>query len=138
VVAAAVTLAAWWASPATLRVAGGVIIFAFVAFKTATRWRHPKWVGMRVDGRQLAAWSFVMSSAHGAGLMLLPILPRVDGWHASAAVIVHTVALSAVTGAAALIVYHTAGVGFLRRAWVNLDFVWIGALVVAGVVTLLG
>jgi hypothetical protein len=125
-------------SAVTLRLAGGAIVLAFVAYKVATRWRHPRWVGMRVDGRQLVVWSFVMSSAHGAGLMLLPVLPHVDGWSASAAVVVHTVALSAAMGAVALVAYQTAGVRLLRRAWVNLDLVWLGALVVAGLVTLLG
>jgi hypothetical protein len=49
------------------------------------RSRHPKWVGMRVGFRDLTLWSFLMASAHGAGLMLVPILL---GWpqtnHASA------------------------------------------------------
>jgi hypothetical protein len=93
---------------------------------------------MRVDGRQLIVWSFIMSSAHGAGLMLIPVLPRVDGWRAPAAVAIHTVALSAAMALAALVVYHTAGVRLLRRTWFNLDLVWLGALVVAGVVTLIG
>jgi hypothetical protein len=30
------------------------------------------------------------------------------------------------------------GVGFLRRAWINLDVLWIAALVLAGLVTLAG
>ena len=29
---------------------------------------------MRVGGRELALWSFLMSTAHGAGLMLLPFV----------------------------------------------------------------
>jgi hypothetical protein len=33
------------------------------------------------------------------------------------------------------VVYELLGVDFLRRAWVNLDRVWAGALVLAGVVT---
>jgi hypothetical protein len=28
------------------------------------------------------------------------------------------------------------GVAFLRRGWINLDFIWIAALVVSGVVLL--
>ncbi len=35
--------------------------------------RHPRWVGMRVGFRDLTLWSFLMATAHGAGLMLLPV-----------------------------------------------------------------
>lgn len=43
------------------------------------RMRHPKWVGMKVSFRDLVTWSFLMASAHGAGLMLVPVLL---GWSA--------------------------------------------------------
>ncbi|PCC71811.1 hypothetical protein SAMN02745121_03163 [Nannocystis exedens] len=51
------------------------------------RCRHPRWVGMRVSSLDLTWWSFLMATAHGAGLMLAPVLlgwrdgPAVD--HAS-------------------------------------------------------
>jgi hypothetical protein len=38
------------------------------------RHRHPRWVRMRVGFRDLVVWSFLMASAHGAGLMVLPVL----------------------------------------------------------------
>jgi len=38
------------------------------------RHRHPRWVGMRVGARDLTLWSFLMASAHGAGLMALPFV----------------------------------------------------------------
>jgi hypothetical protein len=41
-----------------------------------------------------------------------------------------------VMGAVALVVFETVGVGILRRAWVNVDLIGAGALVIAGVVTL--
>lgn len=43
------------------------------------RMKHPKWVGMKVSFRDLVTWSFLMASAHGAGLMLVPVLL---GWSA--------------------------------------------------------
>ena len=52
------------------------------------------------------------------------------------AVGVHTVAYLGVTTAAALFVYTRLGVAFLRSAWLNLDWVWAGALVVTGVAVL--
>jgi hypothetical protein len=54
----------------------GLTLLGFAAYKSATRFRHPRWVGMRVRPRQLVLWSFLMASAHGAGLMLAPVLAR--------------------------------------------------------------
>lgn len=56
----------------------GVGLILFGAFKFF-RSRHPRWVGMRVSFKDLVAWSFLMASAHGAGLMLVPVLL---GWAA--------------------------------------------------------
>jgi hypothetical protein len=122
---------------------------------------------MRVTARDLVSWSFLMATAHGAGLMLLPPLLAlrsgsvpstlahaghhghhadhlpataargVDGLAVSVlAVGVHTVALFLVTGVVALVVYKRVGVDVLRRAWINMDLVWIGALAIAGALTM--
>lgn len=40
------------------------------------RSRHPRWGGMRVGIWDLSMWSFLMASAHGAGLMVLPVVVR--------------------------------------------------------------
>ena len=122
------------------------------------RARHPRWVGMRVGFRDLMLWSFLMASAHGAGLMLVPLLlqwPAPDASHARliaalwpqaaatspalvlAAVSVHTLSLFLVTSAIALLVYEKLGVAFLRHAWFNLDVLWAAALFIAGVMALL-
>ncbi len=121
------------------------------------RARHPRWVGMRVSFRDLMLWSFLMASAHGAGLMLVPLLlqwPAPDASHARllaalwpqaaatspalvlAAVSVHTLSLFLVTSAVALLVYEKLGVAFLRHAWFNLDVLWAAALFIAGVMAL--
>jgi hypothetical protein len=121
------------------------------------RARHPRWVGMRVGFRDLMLWSFLMASAHGAGLMLVPLLlqwPAPDASHARlmaalwpqaaatspvlvlAAVSVHTLSLFLVTSAVALLVYEKLGVAFLRHAWFNLDILWAAALFIAGVMAL--
>ena len=145
-----------------LMVTGGAAMLGFAAHKVVTRFRHPTWVGMRVHGRDLVAWSFLMATAHGAGLMLVP--PLLALWagqppaavamagphahHASVisggdglvvsimAVGLHTLAMFVVTGAIAAIVYRKVGVDILRRAWVNLDLIWIGILALAGVATM--
>ena len=58
---------------------GGAALLGFAAYKVATRFRHPRWVGMRVGPRELVLWSFLMASAHGAGLMLVPVLVGAAG-----------------------------------------------------------
>lgn len=110
---------------------------------------------MRPTGRELALWSFVMSTAHGSGLMLLPLLLHSDGAPAAPGLhphhryalagtgdgllvlAVHTAAMFAALAVAALLAYHVLGVGFLRRVWINLDALWIVVLVLASAATLL-
>jgi hypothetical protein len=119
------------------------------------RSRHPRFGGMQVNARELATWSFLMASAHGAGLMVLPLvmgeMPMVSHTHhmaqASAigfaqvewsgvlAALVHTAGYLLVTALIAVIVYERVGLRFLRTAWVNLDLVWAVALVLTGVAT---
>ena len=57
-----------------LRILGGLAVLAAGVYKLASGAKHPRWVGMRVGFRDLTLWSFLMSSAHGAGLMLVPVL----------------------------------------------------------------
>ncbi|WP_035348092.1 hypothetical protein [Edaphobacter aggregans] len=119
------------------------------------RHQHPRWVRMRVGFRDLILWSFLMASAHGAGLMVVPVLlgdnaveaqGRMAGHHSISpiagplagmlAVGVHTVAYLAVTGLLAWVVYRKLGLALLRKAWLNFDLVWAGALMATGLVTL--
>jgi hypothetical protein len=140
-------------------VCAGVLIL-YGLYKLIRR-RHPRWVGMRVGFGDLTAWSFLMASAHGAGLMLVPVLLRLSSTehmqgahghgahtdHATmtgsatvladlAAVGLHTLALFAVMGVIAVVVYEKLGVMILKRTWFNLDLLWAGALVGAGLITL--
>lgn len=122
------------------------------------RHRHPRYGGMQVGFRDLTVWSFLMASAHGAGVMLLPFVlaaPAVPAAghhhaqhlaaaHATTAAMtgamaagVHTLTYLAVMSLAAWVVYRRLGLNLLRRAWLNLDRVWAGALVVTGVIVLL-
>jgi hypothetical protein len=107
-------------------------------------------VGMQTGLLGLLIWSFLLASAHGAGLMLVPaLLPICAGSAptsqltfeaiplALAALAVHTLAMLAAIAVVSLAVYDWIGVGFLRRGWINLDLVWIGALLACGIVLLL-
>jgi hypothetical protein len=49
----------------------------------------------------------------------------------------HTLAYLAVMALTAWVVYRKLGLSLLRRAWLNMDWVWAGALVLTGLVVLL-
>ncbi len=135
-----------------LRPIGAAALILFGLFRFVWPRAHPRWVAMRVNAAELALWSFLMASAHGAGLMLFPILigmtPNSAHAHqmalcgaytagqATAVVLVHTGAMIAVTGAIAILVYEWVGLAILRSAWINLDTIWAGALVAAGVLSM--
>jgi hypothetical protein len=109
---------------------------------------------MRVNVAELGLWSFLMATAHGAGLMLFPILMDMTpagGMHshhmpalahgnpiaqAIAVVIVHTSALLLVMGTIAVVIYDRIGLAILRSAWINLDTIWAAALIAAGLISL--
>jgi len=142
--------------PRTLKIAAAAILFAFGLYRLL-RARHPNWVGMRVGFGDLTLWSFVMASAHGAGLMLVPFFlqsPAAAGeahhhdahqMHAwafanfsapsllIAAVVVHTLGYLLTTALVAIVVYEWVGVSILRRAWFNIDLIWMLALMITGV-----
>jgi hypothetical protein len=65
-------------SPQILRTAGAAALLGFGLFRLI-RSRHPRWVGMQVSARDLSVWSFLMASAHGAGLMLVPFVLAATG-----------------------------------------------------------
>ncbi|PYC70804.1 hypothetical protein C7C45_13035 [Micromonospora arborensis] len=151
IVAALVTATRSVTASTTLAVVGGVLLVAFGLWRLLSQ-RHFRWAGMRLSAAQLAGWSFLMSSAHGAGLMLLPVLvtepvPGGHPGHLSAAPVgalaglaaagVHTVAMLGTALVIAMLVYQVLGVGVLRRAWFNVDRLWAGVLVTAGLVTLI-
>ena len=141
-----------------IRYGSAAVLFAFGLYKLF-RHRHPRWVGMRVGFRDLTIWSFLMATAHGAGLMLVPVVlgiaaenPEMPMGHAGhmasmgpsaglsflvAAVGAHSLAYLAVLGGVALIVYEKLGLRLLRRAWFNLDLLWAAALMAAGTMVLL-
>jgi hypothetical protein len=156
IVIAAVAGARLVIPPAAIRWGGGAILVAFGLQRVWRGSRHPRWVGMRVGARDLVLWSFLMSTAHGAGLMLVPLILRLPGSaHAEhgalldggsvtpplavavAALGVHTLALLVVMTTVAALVYETAGIDLLRRGWINVDLIWSVALIGAGVLTVL-
>jgi hypothetical protein len=112
------------------------------------RHRHGRWIGMRFGKVELGLWSFLVSSAHGAGLMLVPFVMGVrvhDHDHhalasgfasAGLAASLHTAAMALTAAAVAVLVYDVIGIALLRRAWVDLDRVWAVALLGGAALTL--
>jgi hypothetical protein len=163
IIIAAVLLARISVAQFPLKIAAAAILFAFGLYRLF-RSRHPNWVGMRVGFGDLTLWSFVMASAHGAGLMLIPLFlkspshtPAQHGgamamhMHAThglefanlstpslltSSIAVHTLGYLLVTGLIAILVYERLGVGILRRAWFNVDMFWMLALMITGLLIL--
>ena len=159
IIIAAVLLARVSLPHRAVKIAAAAILFAF-GFYRLLRSRHPNWVGMRVGFSDLTLWSFVMASAHGAGLMLVPFFLQSPGaqtahqhdthqMHAwafanfsapsllAASVAVHTLGYLLATALLAILVYEKVGVAILRRAWFNIDLIWMVALMITGAFILL-
>ena len=152
-VAVFVSLLGLLADPALLQMGAAAALIGFGGFRfLRPRW-HPRWTRMRVRGRELVMWSFLMSSAHGAGLMVAPLLiagaatgahqhdlfpaGNVDLSEVALLVTVHAAVMIAVTSAIALGVYSRFSTQLLRRIWPNTDGVWAAAFVVSGTFALL-
>ncbi|KAA0596794.1 hypothetical protein J2848_002493 [Azospirillum lipoferum] len=143
---------------ALLKLVTPSLLIGFGLYRLARGYRHRLRVGMRAGFAGLTLWSFLMASAHGAGLMILPLLlgmlapaqlmalslcgPGVEmtgpvaalGSAAAglAVVLVHMAAMLAVIAVIGLAVFETVGLGILRRGWVNFDLLWAGALIGTG------
>jgi hypothetical protein len=135
-----------------LRLAAGALVLLYGLARLRMR-RHPRWLA-RVRPTQLALWSFLMATAHGAALMLVPVLlglcapPAPDagafdhaalmammrgGLVAALSVsLVHTAAMIASGLGMAWLVYRWLGLQALRSAWIDLDRVWAAGLVLSG------
>ena len=139
----------------TIRYGVAALLVGLGIFSLVRHW-HPRWVRMRVGFRDLTAWSFLMASAHGAGLMVIPVLLGSSTVEAHAhmgghshmpataspltgmlATGIHTVGYLAVTGLVAWTFYRRLGLVLLRKTWFNFNLVWAAALVTTGLLTLL-
>ena len=134
-----------------LQIGGAAALFT-VAFWKLWRARHPTWVGMCVSFWDLTLWSWLMASAHGAGLMVVPVLLGAKAVFCgtapfslnlvlsfrplviTAAVAVHTISHLVISGVIAWVVYDFVGLAVLRRSWINLDLIWCFSLLAAAVV----
>jgi hypothetical protein len=73
-VAVLVFVSAHYISTPMLEITTALILIGFGIYKVVNYYRHPRWVGMQVGMRDLTWWSFLMATAHGAGLMIAPLV----------------------------------------------------------------
>jgi len=136
---------------ASLKLPASVTLAALGIYRLI-RHSHFTGGGMRVGMAGLTAWSFLMATCHGAGLMVLPLFlgmaapaagaschsPETASTTAAMAVtstLAHGAGYLMVTAAAAWVVFAKLGVGILRKAWLNLDLIWAVALIATGTLT---
>jgi hypothetical protein len=137
-----------------IRLGAGVLVIAMGIYLLINR-RHPK-ILARIHPAKLGLWSFLAATAHGAGLMLVPIYLGICGLlvlgesvsgtgHAAAQVLMsnnivtaflvaatHTFAMTFAGAAIALFVYNWFGLKFISKSWFNLDLIWAFSLIVVG------
>jgi hypothetical protein len=150
----------WFAfDPAPVEFAAAATLIGFGLYRLVRGYRHRFRVGMVAGFGDLALWSFLMATAHGAGLMVAPFVlalpvhgapvslthPHVAAigalgssvWIGLLAVVVHTAAMLLVAALIAWAIYSWVGLAVLRTGWINLDLLWSGALIAVGAVLLL-
>jgi len=133
-----------------IRVGAGLLVIALGVYLLINRNNHPRFLS-RVPPSQLALWSFLAATAHGAGLMLVPIFLGIcttsatDAGHAAAGILMagnigtaflvataHTAAMTLAGGFFAVVIYFWFGLKFLTKTWFNLDVVWALSLILVG------
>jgi hypothetical protein len=128
----------------SLQLVTAVLLLGFGVYKLFNYYRHPRWVGMNVGMGDLFLWSFLMATAHGAGLMVAPAFMGIchvpaglttglsPGASLMLAVLAHTLAMLLLMGLVAWIVYTKLSLTVLHRHWINFDLIWAVALLVVG------
>jgi hypothetical protein len=117
----------------------GALLIGWAIWQHVYGHRHRARVGMTVGFLGLAAWSALMATLHGAGLMLMPaMLPLCGAGGVNPLAVsfsftaLHTLVTLATTAIIALVAYEYVGLGILKRGWINFDWLWRGALVATG------
>jgi len=138
----------WLVDGRALRHSAALVLIGWALYHWRFGHRHRVRFGMQVGLAGLFAWSFLMATGHGAGLMVWPALmplclpngtAAASGWLPAGltGVGVHALAMLSVTAAVGATVYEWVGLGVLRRAWLNIDVLWGAALILTAMLMLL-
>lgn len=136
-----------------IRIAAALAVIGYGLWLLIRR-RHPRFIA-RIRPGQVTLWSFAIATAHGAGLMLVPIYLGIchagapDAAHRAAATLIggdletalvvalaHTAAMLIAGGLMAVLVYRWLGLKVLPRTWLRLDAFWAASLVAVGGIAL--
>ena len=143
-VAGLLALADYLVPPRLAAIGTGFVLIGWALYHWGYGHRHRVRFGLQVGLLGLAGWSFLMATAHGAGLMLWPALMPLCGspslgafvggsWVAALlGVGLHTVAMLLTIAVVAALIYEWVGLAVLRSTWVNVDAVWTLALAATG------
>ena len=151
IVAGAFVVAGILCDERLVQLGAGLLLIGWAVYHQLYAHRHHVRVGMGAGQLGLVLWSFLMATAHGAGLMLLPALmplclssSPVAEITASgstpvvlAAVSLHMLTMLGLTGLVAVLVYDWIGLDILRRAWINVDLIWTSALAATGLLLII-
>jgi hypothetical protein len=146
------------ADSSALHLGAGIGLIVFGIFRFVKPHAHFRWTTLTVNRRELSWWSFLMSTAHGAGFMVAPVLigagaadtARASSDHelqhlqtasmsipgSGLALLLHVGSMILVMAVVSVVVYEKLGVAMLRQAWLNTEWLWAGSFVLAGTVTL--
>jgi hypothetical protein len=136
-----------------IQIGASLLVIGFGVFRLA-RPRHPRAL-TRIPPAQLGLWSFAVATAHGAGLMLVPIYlglcreADLDRTHKAAGMLidaslgmavlvaaVHAAAMIAAGALLAWLAYRYLGLKFIAMSWFNLDMFWAVSLIAVGAIAL--
>ena len=145
-VAGALVAAGLLVDERAVQTAAGAALIAWAIWHYVFGHRRRVRIGMQAGLAGLAVWSFLMATAHGAGLMILPALMPLcltgqplgaigadrSAAIAIAGVAVHTASMLAVTSLIAFCVFRWVGLEILRSAWINVDLLWTLVLLCTG------
>ena len=133
--------------PHGVRIGAGMLLLTWALYHWFYGHRHRVRIGMTAGFFGLTTWSFLMATAHGAGLMVIPaLIPLCQAehgasggllWVSVAATALHTGTMLLVTALIAITVYRCFGLALLRRSWINFDLLWTVMLLATGALLIL-
>lgn len=106
-----------------------ITLFALGGYHLYRHW-HPKWMTLHVGYSTIFFWSFVVASAHGAGIMLIPFLMDKGGL---LLLCIHTLGYFFAALGASFFLFETLKLNLLQKKWMNFELIWSLSLLITAV-----